>query len=82
MSTSHTTCQLPSVQKNHLAKRNWLGLLHAWSGKFVQDTRGQGTLEYAILVGILVVIAIGAITLFSPKIEELWTAISDGINGL
>lgn len=43
---------------------------------------GQGTTEYAILVGVLVVIAIVAITLFRPKIEELWNAIADGINGL
>lgn len=44
--------------------------------------KGQGTTEYAILVGVLVVIAIVAITLFRPKIEELWNAIADGINGL
>ncbi len=43
---------------------------------------GQGTTEYAILVGVLVVIAILAITLFRPKIQELWDAITSGINGL
>lgn len=43
---------------------------------------GQGTTEYAILVGVLVVIAIIAITLFRPKIQELWDAIANGINGL
>lgn len=43
---------------------------------------GQGTTEYAIIVGVLVVIAILAITVFRPKIQELWNAISDGINGL
>ncbi len=45
-------------------------------------TRGQGTTEYAILVGVLVVIAIIAITLFRPKLQELWDAIASGINGL
>lgn len=44
--------------------------------------KGQGTTEYAILVGVLVVIAIIAITLFRPKIQELWDAIANGINGL
>lgn len=44
--------------------------------------RGQGTTEYAILVGVLVVIAIIAITVFRPKLEELWEAISSGINSL
>ena len=46
------------------------------------STKGQGTTEYAILVGVLVVIAILAITVFRPKLEELWNAIADGINGL
>ena len=49
---------------------------------FLICKKGQGTTEYAILVGVLVVIAIVAITLFRPKIEELWNAIADGINGL
>ena len=48
----------------------------------LRDVRGQGTTEYAILVGVLVVIAILAITLFRPKIQELWDAIANGINGL
>ena len=51
-------------------------------GRRCADERGQGTTEYAILVGVLVVIAIVAIALFRPKIEELWTAIADGINSL
>ena len=48
----------------------------------LHEVRGQGTTEYAILVGVLVVIAILAITLFRPKIQELWDAIANGINGL
>lgn len=44
--------------------------------------RGQGTTEYAILVGVLVVVAILAITVFKPKLEELWNAIASGINSL
>ena len=46
------------------------------------ERSGQGTTEYAILVGVLVVIAILAITVFRPKIQELWDAISEGINSL
>lgn len=48
----------------------------------IRDHGGQGTTEYAILVGVLVVIAIIAITLFRPKLQELWNAIAEGINGL
>ena len=43
---------------------------------------GQGTTEYAILVGVLAVIAMLAITAFRGRIAELWDAISSGINGL
>lgn len=46
------------------------------------QAKGQGTTEYAILVGVLVVIAILAITVFRPKLQELWDAIASGINGL
>ena len=47
-----------------------------------EDKSGQGTTEYAILVGVLVVIAIVAIIAFKGKISELWEAITSGINSL
>lgn len=43
---------------------------------------GQGTTEYAILVGVLVVIAIVAIVTFKDKVAELWDSIAVGINSL
>ena len=46
------------------------------------DEGGQGTTEYAILVGVLVVIAIVAIIAFSDRVSSLWQAIADGINSL
>ena len=48
----------------------------------LRDEDGQGTTEYAILVGVLVVIAIIAIVAFRGKVTELWNAIADGINSL
>lgn len=67
----------------------------AWSGAFcrairacqhakelLQEESAQGTTEYAILVGVLVVIAIIAIVAFKGKVQDLWNAISEGINSL
>lgn len=48
----------------------------------LKDARGQGTTEYAILVGVLVVIAILAIIAFRGKVQELWDAIVSGMNSL
>lgn len=52
------------------------------AGALLREESAQGTTEYAILVGVLVVIAIIAIVAFKGKVEELWNAISDGINSL
>ncbi len=59
-----------------------LSVLQLKARNVLCNNRGQGTTEYAILVGVLVVIAILAITIFRPKIQELWDAIASGINSL
>ncbi|MCL2882864.1 MAG: hypothetical protein FWF30_00105 [Coriobacteriia bacterium] len=48
----------------------------------LRDQRGQGTTEYAILVGVLVVIAIIAVMAFSGKLQALWDGIRTNINTL
>lgn len=46
------------------------------------EQSGQGTTEYAILVGVLVLMAIVAVVAFRDRLQELWTSITDGINSL
>ncbi len=60
----------------------YLLLIKAKLLDILSDEDGQATTEYAILVGVLVVIAIFAILAFKDKINELWNTISEGINAL
>ena len=57
--------------------RLWVGV-----GQRLRCVKGQGTTEYAILVGVLVVIAIVAIVAFRGRIQSLWDSIASAINGL
>lgn len=43
---------------------------------------GASSNSYHRLTCVLVVIAIIAITVFRPKLQELWDSIADGINAL
>ncbi|MDY2788401.1 MAG: hypothetical protein SOU05_03215 [Atopobium sp.] len=64
-----------------VAARGYTTLLHTIT--MIRDEKeAQGTTEYAILVGVLVVIAIVAILSFKDKVTQLWDAISQGINSL
>ncbi len=56
--------------------------VRAGTSTVVGEKEAQGTTEYAILVGVLVVIAIVAIVAFRGKVSELWDSISSGINSL
>ncbi len=75
---------LMKARLDRIRERAWRKQIQAWTDLHAKLAceRAQGTTEYAILVGILVVIAILAITVFRPKLEELWQAIADGINSL
>ncbi|WP_273394557.1 hypothetical protein [Thermophilibacter mediterraneus] len=64
-----------------MGRKSGLGVARAL-GATLADRGGQGTTEYAILVGVLVVIAIVAILAFRDRVSELWDAIASGINSL
>ena len=58
------------------------GLVRRRVRVIASETSGQGTTEYAILVGVLVLMAIVAVMAFRGRLQELWTSITDGINSL
>lgn len=70
------------MEKLSLAATGWVLMAKRRLVDKLKSQEGQGTTEYAILVGVLVVIAILAIMLFKDKLAELWNAIAEGINGL
>ena len=70
------------MQKVSIAVIMKLSDIRAQMARKLSETRGQGTTEYAILVGVLVVIAIIAVIAFRGKLQELWNSITEGINGL
>lgn len=65
-----------------MERRGVMGVVLGHVRKVLSSEEGQGTTEYAILVGVLVVIAIVAIIAFKDKVSELWSAIADGVNSL
>ena len=60
------------------------GLWDVWGAtrRVALEQSGQGTTEYAILVGILVLMAIVAVVAFRDNLQKLWDAIVDGMNSL
>lgn len=60
---------------------SWAGLRGRLAAA-AREEEGQGTTEYAILVGVIVVIAIAAIALFRGRLQTLWDSIASAINGL
>lgn len=67
------------------ARRTAMGVLCGARGRLRRlrrDECGQGTTEYAILVGVLVVIAIVAVVAFRGRIQGLWDSIASAVNSL
>jgi Flp pilus assembly pilin Flp len=44
-----------------------------WIRKFHQDDSGASTLEYAILMGLIVLVIIGAVAIFGSSVKGLFS---------
>ena len=54
-------------------------MLKQFFGGFIRDERGGEVLEYAIIVGLIVVAAIAAITSVGTKVLAKWTSLDTSI---
>lgn len=48
---------------------------------FVRDDEGQDLLEYALLIALIALVAIGAVTAAGVKVDEVFQSVADGIPG-
>ncbi len=79
------TCRRRKGNESHALMRKAIDTeirLRAKLGMVKGSEEGQGTTEYAILVGVLAVIAMIAIAAFSGALGDLWDAISNGVNDM
>jgi Flp pilus assembly pilin Flp len=48
-------------------------------GHFVQASRGQGLVEYALIIAFVVIVVVGGLVLLGPPINALFTIISNNL---
>ena len=53
--------------------------LTTFVGKARRDDEGQDLLEYALLVALIAIVAIGAVTLAGNQVDAIFTQIANGI---
>lgn len=51
-----------------------MNLMQAWQ-KFARDVKGQGMVEYALLVGLIAIVVIVALVALGPQIRAAFEAI-------
>lgn len=48
--------------------------------RLIKDEEGQGLVEYALIVGLIVVGCVAAVGLVGDKVAEWWDALSSALN--
>ena len=46
-----------------------------------RDEKGATAVEYGLMVGLIAVVIIGAVTLLGGQLSDLFTSITDGLDG-
>lgn len=61
-------------------ERIWLHLVLRVKG-FLREERGQNTTEYILILGLIVAVVVGLITVFGKQLSEWWERITGEIFG-
>ena len=48
--------------------------------KFLIDENGQGMVEYALILGLIAIVAVVILVLLGPKIAKIFSKANDSIN--
>lgn len=48
---------------------------------YLRNEKGQGMVEYALIIAFVAIIVIGAVTLFGEQIKTIFTNITGGLGG-
>jgi len=48
--------------------------------RLINDEQGQGLVEYALIVGLIALVAVAAITLAGTSINTIWTSIKNKLS--
>ena len=76
------TIEFNSDRRRNAAARNseaTMTLLHNVAKPIVQREEGQDLLEYALLVALIALVAVGAITLAGTNVAAIFTQIANAI---
>jgi pilus assembly protein Flp/PilA len=56
--------------------------LYLWLQNLLCSEEGQDLVEYALIVGLIVIIAIGAVTLAGQSVQTIFQNIADQLNAV
>ena len=59
-----------------------LNLLKYYTMKSLKNEKGQGMVEYALLIGLVAIVVIAALLLLGPEIAAIFTRITNALTGI
>ncbi len=68
-----------AMQRMHVG---WSGLRHRYSLSRLSDEKGAATVEYALLIAVIVVMVIAAATYMFDPLKEFFLSVVDKIQGI